>query len=69
VRKAIEQLQSLGATIKSIEIPMIEQIMPVEFALCMSEASAYHRNLLRERADLLTEDVRTYLGLFRQICG
>ena len=35
--------------------------MAVEFGLCLPEASAYHREMLRERADLYQEDVRTFL--------
>jgi len=61
VRLAIEKLQSLGATITEIEIPFSEQIMAVEFGLCMPEASIYHRDMLRERADMFTDEVRQYL--------
>lgn len=61
VREAIEQLQHLGAIVKPVEIPFAGQIMAVEFGLCMAEASAWHRQMLRERADLYTEEVRTYL--------
>jgi len=35
--------------------------MGVEFGLCLPEASAYHRDMLRARADLYGEDVRTFL--------
>ncbi len=61
VRAAIEQLQAQGADIKQVKIPLADQIMAVEFALCMPEASAYHRKMLRERADLFTDDVRVFL--------
>ncbi|MHA1559613.1 MAG: amidase [Alphaproteobacteria bacterium] len=61
VRAAIEKLESLGATAVEVEIPFADQIMGVEFALCMPEASAYHRDMLRERADLYGEDVRVFL--------
>ena len=61
VREAIGRLQSEGATIAEVEIPMAEQIMAVEFGLCMPEASAYHHETLRTRADLYGEDVRSFL--------
>ncbi len=61
VRAAIKQLEALGATVKEVDIPFADQIMAVEFALCMPEASAYHRDMLRERADLYEEDVRIFL--------
>lgn len=61
VRAAIAKLESLGAEVKEVDIPFAEQIMGVEFGLCLPEASAYHREMLRERADLYEEDVRIYL--------
>ena len=61
VRAAIEKLESLGATVREVEIPFADQILGVEFGLCLPEASAYHRDMLRERADLYEEDVRGFL--------
>lgn len=61
VRTAIELLVAEGATISEVEIPFPDQIMSVEFALCLPEASEYHRVMLRENPDLYTEDVRTFL--------
>ena len=61
VRSAIDRLASQGATLVDVEIPHAAQIMAVEFGLCLPEASAYHREMLRERASLYEEDVRTFL--------
>lgn len=61
VREAITLLQREGAQIVEVEIPMADRIMPVEFGLCMPEASAYHHRMVRERRDLYEEDVRTFL--------
>jgi aspartyl-tRNA(Asn)/glutamyl-tRNA(Gln) amidotransferase subunit A len=36
-------------------------ISAIEFGLCMPEASAYHRTMIRERAELYEPDVRTFL--------
>jgi len=61
VRAAIAQLEAAGAEIREVEIPYAGQIMAVEFGLCLPEASAYHREMLRERADLYEDDVRVFL--------
>ena len=61
VRAAIEELESQGAELREVTIPHAAQIMAVEFGLCLPEASAYHRDMLRERAELYEEDVRTFL--------
>lgn len=60
-RKAIEHYESLGASIVEVNLPYADQIMGVEFGLCLPEASAYHQQMLRERADLYGEDVRAVL--------
>ena len=61
VRAAHDALAALGAELVEVDIPLAEQIMPVEFAICMPEASAYHRRMLRESAHLYTDEVRTFL--------
>ena len=47
--------------VSEVEIPYADQIMSVEFAICLPEASEYHRLMLRDRPDLYTEDVRMFL--------
>lgn len=61
VRAAIDLLAGEGAVVSEVEIPYADQIMAVEFALCMPEASEYHRAMLRASPELYTEDVRTFL--------
>ena len=61
VRAAIDLLAGEGAVISEVEIPYADQIMSVEFAICLPEASEYHRRMLRDRPDLYTEDVRMFL--------
>ncbi|MEO6270948.1 MAG: amidase family protein, partial [Lautropia sp.] len=61
VREAIDRLKAEGAEIVSVEIPMADQIMAVEFGLCMPEASAYHHEMFRQRREMYQEDVRTFL--------
>jgi aspartyl-tRNA(Asn)/glutamyl-tRNA(Gln) amidotransferase subunit A len=60
-REAIARLKAEGAEIVDVEIPMADLIASVEFGLCMPEASAYHRTMIRERAELYEPDVRTFL--------
>ena len=61
VRAAIDAMAAEGAVISEVEIPYADVIMSVEFAFCMAEASEYHRAMLREKPDLYTDDVRTFL--------
>lgn len=61
VRAALDKLAAEGAQLVDVEIPMADQIMPVEFGLCMPEASAYHQDAMRTRRDLYEEDVRVFL--------
>lgn len=61
VRAAIDQLAGEGAVLSEVEIPYAEQIMAVEFAICLPEASEYHRTMLRANPELYTADVRTFL--------
>ncbi|WP_412050612.1 amidase [Hoeflea sp. Naph1] len=61
VRAALHVLSNAGAILHEVEIPYTDQIMAVQFGLVMPEASAYHRNELRDHADLYEEDVRSFL--------
>jgi aspartyl-tRNA(Asn)/glutamyl-tRNA(Gln) amidotransferase subunit A len=61
VRAAIDRLRTEGAEVRDIEIPLADQIMAVEFGLCLPEASAYHMEMLRDRPDDYQEDVRLFL--------
>lgn len=61
VRAAHAELKSQGAELVEVEIPYAAQIMAVEFAICLPEASAYHRRMLREKAHLYNDDVRVFL--------
>lgn len=61
VRAAIEKLAGEGAILTEVEIPYAPQIMAIEFAICLPEASEYHRAMLRANPDLYNDDVRTFL--------
>lgn len=61
VRAAIEKLVGEGAILTEVEIPYASQIMAIEFAICLPEASEYHRAMLRANPDLYNDDVRTFL--------
>lgn len=61
VRAAIDVLAGLGAEIREVELPLADTYMPVEFGILVPEASSYHQRLLREKADLYTDDVRVFL--------
>lgn len=61
VRQAISVLEAQGARLREVEIPYAQQMMAVEFGLCVPEASAYHQSMLRERSEHYTDDVRVLL--------
>jgi aspartyl-tRNA(Asn)/glutamyl-tRNA(Gln) amidotransferase subunit A len=61
VRAAIDWLHAEGVEVREIEIPLADQIMAVEFGLCLPEASAYHMEMLRDRPDDYQPDVRLFL--------
>lgn len=61
VREAIGTLKALGAEVREVTIPYTDQIMPAEWGILLPEASAYHQEMLRSKADLYTHDVRLFL--------
>lgn len=66
VRKAIDQLASMGAEISEVSFPMFLHSGPVLAAIIMSEAAAYYRNLITIHGDKMYPPVRLRLeaGLF-----
>ncbi|ASO21224.1 aspartyl-tRNA(Asn)/glutamyl-tRNA(Gln) amidotransferase subunit A [Actinoalloteichus hoggarensis] len=61
VRAAVATLAELGATLVEVAIPMGEYLRAVHSGLLFTEAAAYHRHLLRTRAEHYGDDVRTVL--------
>lgn len=59
--EAVAELAGLGAVVRDVEIPMADAILATEWGLLVPEASAYHQQMLRERGDLYTDEVRTFL--------
>lgn len=60
-RDALQVLADAGAQLREVEIPLADGYMPIEYALLVAEASAYHQQTLRERASLYEADVRVLL--------
>jgi aspartyl-tRNA(Asn)/glutamyl-tRNA(Gln) amidotransferase subunit A len=58
---AVTVLVGQGAQVREVEIPLPEYILPTEWAIMLPEASAYHQEMLREKADLYNDDVRMFL--------
>lgn len=58
---AVAELERLGAVAKDVEIPMASTIVPTAWGLLVPEATAYHQGMLRDRADLYTDETRTFL--------
>ncbi|MEU9128811.1 amidase [Kitasatospora sp. NPDC048540] len=61
VRRAIDQLQALGARIVEVEIPMTRYIQATQWGLMVPEATAYHEATLRTTPELYQDDVRILL--------
>lgn len=61
VREALAKLESLGAELVEVSIPMAELMGALHFGILLPEASAYHRHMLRDTPDLYGEDVRVFL--------
>lgn len=60
-RSAVRVLESAGATVREVELPLADTYLPTEYALFLAEASSYHQKTLREKADLYQPDVRALL--------
>ena len=61
VRRAIERLESLGARLVEVEIPMTRYVQAVQWGLMVPEATAYHERTLRTVPELYAADVRVLL--------
>ncbi|MFI8879025.1 amidase [Streptomyces sp. NPDC055243] len=61
VRRAIGQLEHLGAELVEVEIPMTRYIQATLWGLMVPEATAYHEGTLRSTPDLYAPDVRVLL--------
>ncbi|WP_042382323.1 amidase [Streptacidiphilus melanogenes] len=61
VRHAVAQLESLGARLVDVDIPMTRYIQATQWGLMVPEAGAYHEGSLRTVPELYQEDVRILL--------
>jgi aspartyl-tRNA(Asn)/glutamyl-tRNA(Gln) amidotransferase subunit A len=67
VRKAIEALAAAGAEVVEVHLPPAAEVVPVLNAILAPEASAYHRNWLRERPQDYSPAVREKLEKGAQV--
>ena len=67
VRAAISVLEGLGAELREVTIPYPDQVLAAEWAILMPEASAYHQETLRSKAELYTEQTRVLLEVGEMI--
>ncbi|WP_404952774.1 amidase [Streptomyces sp. 147326] len=61
VRRAINDLQALGARLVDVEIPMTRYVRATQWGLMVPEATAYHEDTLRTVPELYQADVRVLL--------
>jgi len=66
VRDALDLLESLGAVVTVVDLPMYKDTQAISTAILMAEASAYHQDLLGRDGDKLYPPIRLRLeaGLF-----
>ncbi|SFS70516.1 amidase [Saccharopolyspora flava] len=60
-RRAALELESLGARLVEVELPLAEYLLAAEWGICSAEASAYHREAMRESPELFTDEVRALI--------
>jgi aspartyl-tRNA(Asn)/glutamyl-tRNA(Gln) amidotransferase subunit A len=63
VLEAVEVLKSLGAKVRTVEIPHIDHAAAAAVTLYLCEASAYHDDAIGTRGEEFTEQVRLYIEL------
>ncbi|MFZ4159963.1 amidase [Streptomyces griseoincarnatus] len=61
VRRALAQLEALGARLIDIDIPMTRYIQATQWGLMVPEATAYHESTLRTVPEFYQADVRILL--------
>ncbi|MFE1259859.1 amidase [Streptomyces albogriseolus] len=61
VRRALAQMEALGARLIDIDIPMTRYIQATQWGLMVPEATAYHESTLRTVPELYQADVRILL--------
>ncbi|MEW1635354.1 amidase family protein [Streptomyces sp. NPDC093801] len=61
VRLATAELESLGAQLVEVEIPMTRYVRATQWGLMVPEATAYHERTLRAVPELYRDDVRILL--------
>lgn len=61
IRRAVAELESLGARPVEVEIPMTRYVQATQWGLMVPEASAYHEQTLRTVPELYQKDVRILL--------
>lgn len=61
VRAAVEKLESLGVSVREVQIPYADHMLALEYGLVVPEATSYHQVMLRERGEQYTDEVRVFL--------
>lgn len=58
---AVDQFAEQGAQVVRLEIPELAHTLAAEFGIVAPEAAAYHRNLLKNRPELIDPGIRALL--------
>ena len=60
---SLRTLEGLGYSIQEVSIPNLRYALGAELAILSAEASSYHREMMRVRADDVSSDIRRELDL------
>ncbi|MEE8519307.1 MAG: amidase, partial [Dehalococcoidia bacterium] len=65
-RRAMADLEELGATVEELSIPELEWVPPIAIAITTSEAASLYGDLVRERGDEIDQAIRRRIesGMF-----
>ncbi|MDR7437507.1 MAG: amidase [Armatimonadota bacterium] len=61
VRSAVRILESVAAEVRDVRLPRTREVVPAWWTLCLAEAAAYHRTLLRRHLPDYSATVRELL--------
>jgi aspartyl-tRNA(Asn)/glutamyl-tRNA(Gln) amidotransferase subunit A len=69
VEAALDVLRGLGATVKEIELPMLDYATAAQAAIHMSESHAYHEARIKSTPELYGPTLRAYFRLGALVSG
>ncbi len=63
VDQALMELESLGATLIEVDVPLVENYRAASLAIVLAEATSAHDDSHRQRAHLYSDEIRDYIDM------